>query len=395
MKYLKGKDIFPSELLELIQGYTQGYYVYIPKKEDNKEKWGAMTSYRKELEKRNSHVYTKYLTGCSISQIADNYHLSVKTVKRILLVKRKGAGEMKDKIMELLVEWGINSEINQIYDTVWTIGDDYVIKTNTDPADLERNIQMMKTLVECGIPVAKPIPTIEGQDYVECSGRYYLMMNKLTGKHVLDIYQEDYPGIAYETGKAVAKLHSAFLICEQKISFWDNSLVDEMNGWITDIMKENQYRYCSEVDFEEDLKELQACYDKLPRQLIHRDMHYGNILFDKGVFSGYIDFDLSQKNVRIFDICYFLMGLLINHEMKPDEVKQWYEIISNFIKGYEEINKLTRLEKDSMCCLMKSIELLFVAYFIQEEDELLAENVAKLYYFIKKNNDAICSAVYF
>ena len=33
-------------------------------------------------------------------------------------------------------------------------------------------------------------------------------------------------------------------------------------------------------------------------------------LFFEGDFSGYIDFDLSQRNIRIFDICYFLTGLL-------------------------------------------------------------------------------------
>ena len=39
-------------------------------------------------------------------------------------------------------------------------------------------------------------------------------------------------------------------------------------------------------------------------------MHFGNFLFQEGSFSGYIDFDLSQKNIRIFDLCYFLAGLL-------------------------------------------------------------------------------------
>lgn len=38
MNYINGKDIFPSELLDLIQDYAQGKYVYIPKKDENKEK---------------------------------------------------------------------------------------------------------------------------------------------------------------------------------------------------------------------------------------------------------------------------------------------------------------------------------------------------------------------
>jgi Ser/Thr protein kinase RdoA (MazF antagonist) len=123
-------------------------------------------------------------------------------------------------------------------------------------------------------------------------------------------------------------------------------------------------------------------------------MHFGNIIFNKGEFSGYLDFDLSQKNVRIFDICYFLMGLLINHEKNKEDAEKWYQIISKFIEGYEVTNPLTKLEKDSIGCLMRSIELLFVAYFLSKEDEILAEGAANLYYFVRKNEKRIQTAVY-
>ncbi|WP_278281602.1 hypothetical protein [Clostridium puniceum] len=40
------------------------------------------------------------------------------------------------------------------------------------------------------------------------------MMNKLSGTHILDIYEADYINIAYETEKGIAKLHTAFITCE-------------------------------------------------------------------------------------------------------------------------------------------------------------------------------------
>lgn len=393
MNYTNGKDIFPSELLDLIQDYTQGKYVYIPKREDNKEKWGTKTSYRKELKTRNSHIYTKYLTGLSLKQLSDKYCLSVKSIRRIIFDKRKGAQEMKENIKKLLEMWNINAEIQQIYDSAWSVGNDYVIKASHDLGNLKRNITIMKTLDEYGIPVAHPIPTVDGQDYVECNGTYYLMMNKLFGTHILDIYQTDYLNIAYETGKIVTNLHKAFIYCEQKITFWNNNLLKEMTEWIYDTFELNNYRYISKSDFETTLNELKECYNELPKQLIHRDIHYGNILFNNGDFSGYIDFDLSQKNVRIFDICYFLIGLLIDHEKSKTHIEKWYHIISKFIEGYESANPLTKLEKDSICCLMSSIELLFVAYFINNEDEILAEGAANLYYFVNNNKERIQSAV--
>lgn len=33
--------------------------------------------------------------------------------------------------------------------------------------------------------------------------------------------------------------------------------------------------------------------------------------FQEGKFSKYMDFDLSQRNIRIFDLCYFMLGLLL------------------------------------------------------------------------------------
>lgn len=42
---------------------------------------------------------------------------------------------------------------------------------------------------------------------------------------------------------------------------------------------------------------------------------------------------------------------------------------------------------------MICIELLFVAYFINNEDELLAQGAATLYYFVDENQEKIQSAV--
>ena len=40
MRYRKATEILPEELVEAIQKYMDGGYVYIPRKEENKKKWG-------------------------------------------------------------------------------------------------------------------------------------------------------------------------------------------------------------------------------------------------------------------------------------------------------------------------------------------------------------------
>ena len=393
MKYVNGKEIFPHELLDLIQDYAQGQYVYIPKREESRERWGTKTSYKKELDIRNSRIYSRFLTGVSVAQLSMKFNLTKKSIHRILLSKRKEAEKMSIIIDELKSNWDLHEEVHQIYDSTWSIGDKYVLKVNEKLAQLKRNITIMRALNESGIPVASPVKTIYGQDYVEYDGKYYFLMNKLSGSNILNIYQEDYLNIAYETGKIMAQLHQAFIDCEQKITFWNNSLLDEMQGWVSSNLKSNQFKFLTEEDFNSNLEELTGCYEKLPRQLIHRDFSYNNILFQKGKLSGYIDFDLSQKNIRIFDSCYFLIGLLVNHEKTKEDVEKWYYIVSKFFEGYEQISPLLQLEKDSICCVMKSTELLFVAYFLGLEDEELGKSAADLFYFIKNNEKEINKAI--
>ena len=37
MKYVKAIDVLPQEIIEIIQNYVDGEYLYIPRKNDNKK----------------------------------------------------------------------------------------------------------------------------------------------------------------------------------------------------------------------------------------------------------------------------------------------------------------------------------------------------------------------
>ena len=301
---------------------------------------------------------------------------------------------MEKTIIEILRFWNINDEIHQVYSSAWSIGNKYILKAYDNQGNLEKNITIMRTLTEADVPAARPVQTLDGLDYINTNDKYYVLFNKLQGTHVTDIYNDDYTKVAFESGKILARLHNAFLWCEKRLTFEDNSLLDEFKGWIHQVLKENNYRHLGGAAFNSSLTELTECYDKLPRQLIHRDFHFGNILFCNGELSGYIDFDLSERNVRIFDMCYFLAGLLDGHVESKEDVDKWYAIISNFVKGYENINPISKIEKDSIPCLMKNIELLFVAYFMKTGNDEIAKSTAGLYHFIKDNEKNICAAVY-
>lgn len=88
MSYANAKDIFPDEILELIQKYVDGKYIYIPRKEENKIAWGELSQSKKELSDRNTNIYEDYVSGESIQSISDKYYLSYKTIQRIILQKK-------------------------------------------------------------------------------------------------------------------------------------------------------------------------------------------------------------------------------------------------------------------------------------------------------------------
>lgn len=88
MGYSSARDIFPENILRMIQEYAEGECIYIPKKEENKMAWGEITKSKEELLVRNSKIYEDYLSGISIQNLSETYYLSPKTIQRIISQKK-------------------------------------------------------------------------------------------------------------------------------------------------------------------------------------------------------------------------------------------------------------------------------------------------------------------
>ncbi|MBE5965380.1 MAG: hypothetical protein E7255_00115 [Lachnospiraceae bacterium] len=89
MSYKKAEHVLPSELVALIQDYVDGEYIYIPRKDRKRKAWGSNTMIREELETRNASIYSDYLNGMSTNSLADKYYLSIKSIQRIVLNKKR------------------------------------------------------------------------------------------------------------------------------------------------------------------------------------------------------------------------------------------------------------------------------------------------------------------
>ena len=88
MSYASAREIFPENILKIIQQYVDGECIYIPKKEENKMEWGELTKSKEELRVRNKRIYEDYLSGISVKDISEAYYLSPKTIQRIISQKK-------------------------------------------------------------------------------------------------------------------------------------------------------------------------------------------------------------------------------------------------------------------------------------------------------------------
>ncbi|MFR8261657.1 CD3324 family protein [Frisingicoccus sp.] len=87
MKYIKADSVLPIALLEELQSYIQGGYIYVPSRKDSKKKWGELSGCKYEIEQRNRKIRKDYQQGKSVDELADIYYLSVHSIRKIIYEK--------------------------------------------------------------------------------------------------------------------------------------------------------------------------------------------------------------------------------------------------------------------------------------------------------------------
>ncbi|WP_050697336.1 CD3324 family protein [Anaeromassilibacillus senegalensis] len=93
MSYKKATQILPQELLEKIQEYVDGEFLYIPRITDRKKSWGETTRIRQELLDRNERIFADYVAGERMESLANRYFLSLKSIQRIIGQQKREQNE--------------------------------------------------------------------------------------------------------------------------------------------------------------------------------------------------------------------------------------------------------------------------------------------------------------
>ena len=91
MDYKNATCILPKDLLIALQEYVDGEYIYIPRKAENRKRWGESNNSRGQFAKRNQEIFEQYQCGISVEELAGRYCLSSKAVYKILSAMKKSA----------------------------------------------------------------------------------------------------------------------------------------------------------------------------------------------------------------------------------------------------------------------------------------------------------------
>lgn len=83
MKYKNASDVLPESLLREVQKYAAGETLYFPKDKERK-KWGEKNGAREYYRERNEEIRQKYLQKMSIEHLAEEYCLSMETIRKIV-----------------------------------------------------------------------------------------------------------------------------------------------------------------------------------------------------------------------------------------------------------------------------------------------------------------------
>ncbi|MEN6316761.1 MAG: CD3324 family protein [Clostridiaceae bacterium] len=84
MKYKNAKNVLPENLVKELQLYVQGEMIYVPGNGPNRAGWGESNGTRETYASRNREINLLFQSGTAMVEIAERYHLSEYSIKKII-----------------------------------------------------------------------------------------------------------------------------------------------------------------------------------------------------------------------------------------------------------------------------------------------------------------------
>ncbi|MDD2647435.1 MAG: phosphotransferase [Eubacteriales bacterium] len=334
--------------------------------------------------------------GCSPSYYARRFR--ARKPYRVNLLKEERLMITHKKVSKLLENWGLQGETvsavilsaGLISENTFRIGDKYILKALTSLGAIKKSAEISRLLYAKGLSQAEMMKTKDGMDYAEDGEVYYTLTPKIDGEPISarEMYDENAPITGETLGEIIGRLHLALESSDIIVCNESNLLKEALDS----LPAAKRFAGLSD-SFCDDFTNAAAGFDgKLPVKIIHRDINPGNILFKNGRLAGFIDFDLSQRGIRLFDACYAATAILSESlDIGADEkMEKWTEIYRGIIRGYDKTVRLNDAEKRAAAYVLFSIELICTAYFAGlEKYEELAQTNARMLRWMAANKERL------
>ncbi|HHT7191397.1 TPA: phosphotransferase enzyme family protein, partial [Bacillus cereus] len=181
----------------------------------------------------------------------------------------------------------------------------YILKEKGSIKQLLVEINILEQMYEKGIKVQRVVKMENDEKYVLYKEKYYCLYEYIAGS-VLEIKDTNkLTELAGAIGEEIATLHKALNSMDNSNELIKRDLYKVVYGWALPILEKNEYVHQAVIQKTDQIHiAFKEMVHSLPKQIIHRDMHLSNVIFKGNEFQGFIDFELLESNVRVFDLCY-------------------------------------------------------------------------------------------
>ena len=301
----------------------------------------------------------------------------------------------KKTIAEVLVNWDLQNEkvadivfpeTGEISDTAKYVGEDLVIKYTGNLGNTKKAIEISKALESLGLSSPAIVPTKDGREYVENGELYFMLTKRVEGERIMasKLYLNDYEAKARFIGEIVGQLDLA--LSKIDVIADDAELEKAVSEWAVPNLKGRLN--IEENSMDEIAQRFAVLYKDLPRQVVHRDPNPSNIILVKDKW-GFIDFELSERNARIFDPCYAATAILSEtFEDNEEMLLKWTSVMKEIMYGYDSVVKMTESEKEAIPYMILANQFISTAFFADKDKyEKLYKTNKKMTEWIVRNLD--------
>ena len=294
---------------------------------------------------------------------------------RINLLKGEHIMVSHKKLKEILRNWGfedekitdiVYAETGNISESACYVGDNYVIKYSANLGKVQTHITLSQAIESVGLSSATPIKNTQGEYVVTNGDLYFYVTKRLVGKQLKasTMYLDDYLPKARFIGEVIGQLSLALSKVDATVN--ESNIYVNAREWAIPTLAEKINLPQEFIKRYE--KEFGEIYELLPQQIIHRDPNPGNIILSDDNW-GILDFDLSEKNIRIFDPCYAATAILSEsfENDNLDKLSQWVVIYKNILYGYDKVAKLSDNEWKAIPFVMITNQFISTAWFSEQE----------------------------